>query len=138
MAKKTGGEMPRALQAGVAYFGIVFVAGFFLGVIRVGWLVGRVGERTAELAEAPVMLGVIFFAARWLVVRLGVPASLAARALMGVSALVLLLAVELTVVLALRGLTFAEYLGTRDPVAAAVYLVSLGLFAAMPALLVRR
>jgi len=135
---KTGKGLPRALQAGIAYFGIVFAAGFAMGVIRIGWAVGRLGERAAELAETPVMLAVIWSSARWLVARFGVPASYPARAVMGVSALALLVVFELTVVLALRGLTFAEYVASRDPVSGVVYLASLGLFAAMPALLARR
>jgi hypothetical protein len=115
---------PGLLRAGFTYFILVFAAGFALGVLRVGWAVERLGERTAELVEAPLMLLVVFLAARWVVARFRL--------------LALLLACELTVVLALRGMSLEEYLASRDPLAGAVYAVSLLLFALMPALLLGR
>lgn len=63
------------LKAGVLYFALVFVVGFVLGVIRTLWLVPRFGARTAELAEAPVMLLVTITSAQWIVRRLVVPAT---------------------------------------------------------------
>ncbi|HVA00273.1 MAG TPA: hypothetical protein VMV34_01325 [Terriglobia bacterium] len=45
---------------------------------------------------------------------------------------------ELTVVLALRGLTLREYLASRDPVAGSVYVIMLGIFAVMPLFVARR
>jgi len=56
-------------------------------------------------------------AARWVTRRLAVPSSAGARLGMGTLAGVLLLAAEFALVLPLRGLTLAEYLATRDPVA---------------------
>jgi hypothetical protein len=50
--------------AGALYFALAFGAGFVLGTIRVLWVVPRVGERTAELMETPIMLVVIMLAAR--------------------------------------------------------------------------
>jgi hypothetical protein len=126
------------LRAGAAYFALVFGAGFLLGPIRVLWLVPRVGERAAELIEEPVMLAVIYFAARFLVRRLGVPAQAAPRLGMGLAALALLLAAEFGLVVALRGLSLADYLAQRDPVAAAVYYAMLAVFALMPLVLARR
>ena len=126
---------PRLLPAGFAYFALVFAAGFALGVMRVRWLVERIGERNAELLEAPLMLAVVFLAARWTVQRFRLPSAWGPRLAVGFLALALLLACELTVVLALRGLTLAEYLASRDPLAGSVYAVSLVLFALMPALL---
>ena len=63
---------------GVLYFAVVFGTGFVLGPIRMLWLVPRVGARTAELLEAPVMLVAIVLLARWVVRRCRVPATLAA------------------------------------------------------------
>jgi hypothetical protein len=124
----------RVLRAGFAYFFLVFSAGFAFGVVRVGWAVERFGERVAELAEAPLMLLVVFVSARRVVERFGVPLAVPPRLGVGVLALVLLLACELTVVMALRGMTPGQYLASRDPLAGAVYVVSLLLFALMPAL----
>ena len=50
----------------------------------------------------------------------------------GLVALIILLAVEFSVVLALRGLSIREYLSERDPVTGAVYVAMLIVFAAMP------
>ena len=128
----------RILKAGGLYFALVFAAGFLLGALRVLALVPRVGVRTAELLEAPVMLMVTILAARWVVRRLSLPERTAARLGMGLVALGLLLSAELTVVLALRGLTLREYLASRDPVAGIVYMVMLGIFAVMPLFVARR
>ena len=125
------------LKAGSLYFALVFGAGFLLGPIRIFWLVPHVGERTAELMEAPIMLAVIVFAARWIVRRFSLPPAPLQRLGVGLLALVLLLMMEFSLVLALRGLTIREYLATRDPVADAVYRVSLGFFALMPLILSR-
>jgi type IV secretory pathway TrbD component len=57
---------------------------------------------------------------------------------MGVIALGLTLVAEFTLVLWLRGLSISDYLANRDPVAATVYYVTLGVFAVMPLLVARR
>jgi hypothetical protein len=62
----------QVLHAGVTYCALVFAAGFALGMVRVPFLVPRLGERIAELLEAPVMLVVIFFASRHIVRRFGI------------------------------------------------------------------
>jgi hypothetical protein len=124
----------RVIRASVAYFAVVFAAGFALGAMRVAWLVPAVGERVAELAEIPLMLVVSALAARWVLRRFLSPAAAWPRIAAGCLALALLLSLELTFVLSLRGLTFAAYLASRDPVSGTAYLLSLVLFALMPAL----
>lgn len=125
------------VRAGAVYFVLAFGAGFLLGVPRVLWLVPLVGVRAAELIEMPVMLVVIVFAARWVCRRFAVPRDFGSRLGMGLIALALLLAAEFSLVLWLRGLTIAEYIAGRDPVAGAAYAAMLLMFAAMP-LLARR
>ena len=116
---------------GIVYFSIVFAAGFVLGTVRVLWLVPQVGERLAELLEAPLMLAVIFVSARFVTQRF--PASHPLDYIVsGVIALVLLLALEFSVVLGLRGLSISQYMEERDPVAGAVYALMLVVFAVMP------
>ncbi|MDH3492495.1 MAG: hypothetical protein OEM82_03015 [Acidobacteriota bacterium] len=125
-----------SLKAGSVYFLLVFAAGFALGVLRVLLLVPRLGEGTAELPEMPVMLVVVFFGARravkWFEI-MGLGVALGC----GLIALGLLVTAELTLVLAIQGTTFAEYIASRDAVSFTAYLISLGLFAVMPLIIVR-
>lgn len=62
--------------------------------MRVPFLVPHLGMRTAELLEAPVMLAVVFFAARFVVRRFFLPARDAPCLLVGATALALLLLAE--------------------------------------------
>ncbi len=125
-------------KAGAIYFAVVFGTGFILGPLRILWLVPRVGERTAELIETPIMLLVIVFAARWVARRFGRPSTAFRLLGMGLVALSFLLFCEFTFVLYLRGLNIHEYFANRDPMAGTVYLVMLGLFVIMPVLFARR
>ena len=127
--------MRAVLIATNVYFGLVFGTGFILGAGRVSLLLPAVGERAAELVEAPIMIVVIFFSARFVLRRFVIPSQLSSGLTIGFGALLLLLAVELTVVLRLRGLTIGEYLSNRDPIAGAVYVASLFVFAFAPAIL---
>ena len=84
------------------------------------------------------MLVVIVPSVRWAARCLATPTSWARRLAIGLVALGLLLLAEFTVVLWIRGLTIAQYLADRDPVAGTVYVVMLAVFALMPLLVVRR
>jgi len=126
------------LKAGVVYFALVFGAGFVLGTIRVLWVVGKVGTRTAELVEAPIMLGVTILAAWWVARRFVTPRTPSRLLAVGCVALALLLVCEFTFVLWLQGVTIRGYIASRDPVAGTVYIAMLGLFTVMPMLLARR
>jgi hypothetical protein len=122
------------VKAGVLYFAVVFAVGFVLGAIRTLWFVPRVGARTAELMEMPIMLAVTIVAARWTVLRLSVPMMWSARLRMGCIALVLMLIAEFGFVLWIRGLSVKKYFATRDPVSGAAYYLLLIVFAIMPCL----
>ena len=128
----------KILKAGALYFAVVFGAGFVLGTIRTLWIVPSFGTRRAELMEAPIMFAITVLASRWVVRRLAIRASLPGRLAVGLVALGLLLLAEFTVVLGVRGLTIAEYLAGRDPVAGTVYVLMLAAFAFMPSLGVQR
>jgi hypothetical protein len=128
----------KALRAGAAYFALVFAAGFVLGMLRVPFLVPRVGVRVAELLEAPVMLAVILLASRHVVRRFGLAASPYRALAAGVSALFLLIAAELLLAALLQGRPVAAYVSERDPVSGSVYLACLLLYALMPWLHARR
>lgn len=121
----------RFLAAGVQYFVAVFAFGFVMGTIRVLLLEPRIGERYAELLEAPFMFAIIVYAARWAVRRNQLSRSFELIAT-GATAFSLLLATEFTAILWLRGITFAQYVESRDPVSGAVYILMLALFGLMP------
>lgn len=127
-------EWTQILKAALFYFLIVFGAGSLLGPIRILVAVPRLGERMAELFEAPLMLLVIILAANWIVRRFQLPVGLAYRLGAGVIAFILGLVFEFGLVLTLRGLTLREYFESRDPIAAGVYYSTLILFALMPML----
>jgi hypothetical protein len=127
----------QVVKAGVAYFALVFAAGFALGAVRVPLIAPRIGERAAELLETPFMLAVIVLSARWIVRRFSLAPAPAVRLGTGLLALALMLAAEFGFVLRLRGMTIVGYLASRDPVSGTVYYASLGMLAVMP-LIVRR
>jgi hypothetical protein len=128
----------QALKPGLVYFLLVFGAGFVLGTVRVLLIVPLIGDRAAELLEMPLMLLATVLAARWVTRRFPEPRTSAARLSIGGIALGLMLAGELAVGIGLRGMTPADVILNRDPVAGTAYYVSLLLFAAMPWLVSRR
>lgn len=128
----------KSFKAASTYFALTFAAGFVLGMVRVPFVVPRLGERIAELIEMPLMLLVVILSARFVVRRFRLDSTLATRLQVGLIALALLLAVEFSVVLALRGLTIGDYIATRDPIAGSAYAIMLVLFGIMPSLIDRR
>lgn len=122
-----------SLKASLTYFGLVFGTGFLFGIIRVPFLVPRLGVRTAELIEMPLMFLAILFAARYVVRRFALLTS--ARLATGLIALALLLTAELTLAMVIQRESLAAYIASRDPVSGSVYLLMLGVFALMPRLL---
>lgn len=122
----------QSIKAGLAYFALVFGAGFVLGVLRVSLLVPRLGERIAELSEMPLMFAVIVITARFVMRRFAVPFSIAARLGAGLIALALLLTAELLLTVVLQEQSLADYVASRDPVSGSVYLAMLVLFALTP------
>ena len=120
------------LTSSAVYFAIVFGAGFVFGTVRVVWLVPTVGVRVAELAELPLMLTVVFFAARWINRRFLAERDQPSRLIVGVTALALLLLAELILGVLLLDLTPKEAFFGRDPVSGTGYYLSLCGFALMP------
>lgn len=125
------------VKAALRYFAIVLGAGFVLGMVRVPFLVPRLGERTAELLEMPVMLAVIVLGARHVVRRFDLPARASPRLQVGFLALALSVAAELALAALMQAQSVVEYIAGRDPVSGSVYLLMLLVFALMPALLGR-
>jgi len=135
---RTVSENPRRVaMAGVAYFAMVFGAGFILGSIRVPFLVPRLGERTSELIEMPFMLIVVVYSARFVVRRFALTPATSVRLGVGLIALGLLLAAELLLAVVLQNRSLAEYIASRDRASGSVYLAMLLLFSVMPLVLAR-
>ena len=128
----------QAIKAGLAYFALVMGAGFLLGMVRVPFLVPRLGERIAELIEMPLMFVVIGLSARFVIRRFALPTTASVRLKVGFLALALAVCAELLLAVALQGQSLRAYIASRDPVSGSVYLAMLGLFACMPFILARR
>ena len=126
--------MLATFRAALVYFALVLGTGFLLGVIRVPFIVPRIGERWAELAEMPFMAAVIFYSAGY-VLRKFPAIRLHGRAwFVGFVALVLAVTAELGLAVALQSQTLGEYRASRDRVSGSVYLAMLVVFALMPRL----
>jgi hypothetical protein len=98
----------RALIAASAYFFALFTLGFVLGTIRVIFVVPRVGELAATIAEVPVMLAAAYFVCCWAIRRWQVPPPVAIRAAMVPWFLTLLFAFEALLGATLFGRSVAE------------------------------
>jgi hypothetical protein len=122
----------RILKAAASYFAMVFGTGFLLGMIRVLWIVPRLGVRNAELLEQPLMLVAIFLSARWIIRRFGAGLTKIETVSIGLIALSVLLLAEVWVALQVQSNR------DRDPISGAAYVLMLGVFAIMPWLVSRR
>ena len=127
----------RIIKAGLAYFVLVFGAGFMLGAIRVPFLVPHLGERIAELIEMPFMFVIVLLSARFIVRRFALPATISVRLSVGLLALGLALAAEVLLAVAIQKRSLGEYIASRDPVSGTVFLLMLVLFALMPLIIAR-
>jgi hypothetical protein len=123
----------RILRPAFLYFAVVFGAGFILGPIRILLVVPRIGVRSAELMEAPIMLAVTIVASRWIVRRFPELSSVASRLAMGSFALLLMLGAEFLLAWILQGASIREYVAAKDPVSGSVYYALLIVFALLPA-----
>ena len=125
----------RNFKPAVLYFALVLGTGFLFGMIRVPFLVSRLGERYAELLEMPFMFVAIVLAARYVVRRFALPASSSIRLKVGFTALALSVLAELLLATVLQGRSLVQFIASRDPVSGLVYLAMLLLFALMPSIL---
>jgi hypothetical protein len=124
--------MGAALRAVVAYFAIVFAAGFALGTLRVLTLAPHLGETGAVLIELPVMLAVSWLACGAVLARWRVPPGWRHRLATGGVAFALLMAAELGVSVLAFSRSVAEHLATYRTWGAALGLAAQVAFAAMP------
>lgn len=83
----------RIVPAAIAFFALVFGAGFALGTIRVVVLQPYFGTNASRLLELPLMIVVSYFAARFITRRMG-PATRDRWLLIGLLAFLFLMAAE--------------------------------------------
>lgn len=130
--------MQKILRAALLYFAMVLGAGFVFGMFRVPFLVPKLGERWAELAEMPLMAAVIFLSAGYILRRYP-EINQAGRSLwVGFLALAFSVTAELALATVLQQQTLAEFIGSRDMISGSVYIVLLLIFALMPWLRLRK
>jgi hypothetical protein len=128
----------RKLHAAGLYFLLVFTAGFMLGTVRVLFIVPAIGERTAELLEMPLMLLVVALAARFIVRKYAVSIHGTLQWLhVGAIALACMLMADVSVGVALRGMTVWQALFARDPLSGTAYYLALGFLMLAPSLIAR-
>ncbi len=127
----------RVFIAALAYFLLVFAAGFLLGPIRALVLEPWIGPAGAVLAEAPFLILAMLAAARlitgWRAIPPGQP-----RLAMGAWAFGLLAVTEIAGAALLRDMPPAVYFTQFTTVAGLVSLALFVLFALFPWLLARR
>lgn len=124
-------------RAAATYFGLVFGAGFIFGLIRVPFLLPRLGVRYSELLEMPLMLVAIIWSARFVVRRFALRPAPGVRLSVGCLALAVLILAELAVAYCFQGQTPGDNIASRDAVSGIAYLAMLGLFALMPLFVLR-
>ena len=127
-------QMLNPIRPGLLYFALVMGTGFLLGMVRVPFLVPRIGERWAELAEMPIMAAVVFFAAGYVLKRYPSVCSQGQSLAVGLIALSLSVCSELGLAVVLQNQTLTEFIASRDKVSGSVYFGLLVIFALMPRL----
>jgi hypothetical protein len=124
--------MARAALAGLSYFGVVFAAGFALGILRVLVLAPKLGESVAVLVELPIMLAASWIACRWIIARVGVRQALTDRLVMGGLAFAVLLGAEIGVSVFAFGRTLSAHVAQYQQLPALIGLAGQCLFGLFP------
>lgn len=125
-------SLMRATLAGLAYFGVVFAAGFALGTLRVLVLAPKLGGSAAVLVELPIILAVSWVACRWLITHFDVPKKLTARLIMGGLAFTVLLIAEMSISVLGFGRTLSTHLEQYRQLSTLIGLAGQILFALFP------
>lgn len=129
--------MRAALAAGLAYGALAFAAGVVLGTIRTVLLAPATGPVVAVLVELPVMLALLWVAARRVVRRFSVPADLPPRLAMGALAFAVLIVAELLFARLVFGRTAGAFLSDLLAPTGRLGLAGQLVFASFPALQMR-
>jgi hypothetical protein len=123
----------QATKAGALYAILVFSIGFILGTVRVLLLAPRLGETTAVIIEAPMMLAASWFVCRWCADWINMRRTVPARSLMGVVAFLVLMSAEVGLG-AVFNRSFVDQLANYGSLAGAIGLSAQVIFATFPAI----
>lgn len=118
----------------MAYFGLVFAAGFLLGILRVLVLAPKIGEAVAVAVELPLMLALSWFGCRWLIARFEVAADMTPRLVMGGLAFSILVLAEVAVSKLAFGRSLSDHLVQYGEPSTLLGLAGQIAFAAFPAI----
>ena len=127
--------MPRrsAIAAGAGLFVLVFAAGFGLGTIRELALRPAIGADPARLLELPVMIGLSWLAARWVLRRAG-PGSAIWHLGVGLVAFLLLIAAELALGMLVLGRGLSAFIADLFTLTGMLSFLAQALLIVMPCL----
>jgi hypothetical protein len=121
----------QATKAGALYAIVVFSIGFTLGTIRVLLLAPRLGETTAVIIEAPIMLAASWPVCRWCLQRLDVRRTVPVRSWMGLVAFLVLMSAEVCMG-AVFGRSLGDQLASYGSPSGAIGLAAQVIFAVFP------
>jgi len=135
------------LTTSLIYTLLVFSGGFVCGIIRVPLLEPWLGERYAQLLEMPLMMVVIWRSAKHVVSRMnrqlvethGRNTRKRKHFAVGALALLWFLAIEIGLYKLVHqgdGRGWRDWVWERDPVSGTAFFAMLGVFMALPAILV--
>ena len=124
--------MKDSLAAGALYFAIVFAFGFLFGAIREIYVVDQLGPVLSRALEAPLILGVSWIVAGWLIRRFNVPPSPAPRLVMGGLAFGLLMVAEAVLGVYGFGQTLKGHVGEYATLKGLTGLAAQALFGLIP------
>lgn len=127
-------RMRTVLIAALAYWALVFAAGFALGTLRVTLLAPRIGDLAAVACEMPLMLGLSWISARAVLRRWPLTAR-GARLVMGTLAFALLMAAEAVLAFLAFGQPLASWFETLGTMPGALGLAGQVAFALIPSFL---
>jgi hypothetical protein len=126
--------MYAALKAGLAYFALVFGAGFLLGAIRTTALAPRLGDVAAVALELPAMLYISWIACKKITGVFSVAKNAAARLGMGGVAFAVLLLAETGMSVWGFGWTIGQHFETYRTTASQLGFAAQCIFALFPAI----
>lgn len=126
------------MTAGLTYGGLAFLAGAVLGPLRELILAPRIGGLPGALAEAAAMAALLWLAARHVMARLVPPIPRRVRATVAGVALLVVIALDVLLGLALQASGLAEGRAPRSLAEQAVMLPLLAWLVVLPFIIGRR